>query len=97
MKTGEIIGIAGGATVVGAIVWFIYGKTKSVKVSPETYRRPTAEEQKELDANADIEDRHLRIFNKNIKIGGGARSRSTKKTYNKNTKNTKNNSRKKRC
>ena len=28
MKTGEIIGIAGGATVIGAIVWFIYRKQK---------------------------------------------------------------------
>lgn len=82
MKTGEIIGIAGGATVVGAIVWFIYGKTKTSD---------------RLSFDPDNKSEVERIRDAAVGIRGGARVRSTKKTYNNNTKNTKNNSRKKRC
>lgn len=82
MKTGEIIGIAGGATVIGAIVWFIYGKTKTSD---------------RLSFDPDDASLVERTKDAAVGIRGGVRVRSTKKTYNNNnTKNTKNNSRKKR-
>lgn len=48
MKSGEIIGIAGGATVLGGIVWFIYGIMKNAKppVDPsehKNYKEPDEE------------------------------------------------------
>jgi hypothetical protein len=83
MKTGEIIGIAGGATVLGGIVWFIYRKTKGVQlVDPLEYKNYKTPEYDTLYAGGATRARS---------------TKKTHNNNNNNNNNNKNKGTKKRC
>jgi len=76
MKTGEIIGIAGGATVIGAIVWVIYGKVKGAQsVDPLEYKNYKAPEYDTLYASGGARPHSTKKTHNNNNIKNKNKSR----------------------